>query len=72
MTLAERQTGYTRLMLMPNKEAAGVTKAIIQALNPCKENVLTLTFDNGKEFAGHQTVAKRLKAECFFAEPHSS
>lgn len=42
-----------------------MTKAIIQALNPCQEKVLTLTFDNGKEFAGHQTVAKRLKAECF-------
>lgn len=72
MTLVERQTGYARLMLVPNKEAAGVTKAIIQALNPCKEKVLTLTFDNGKAFAGHQTVAKRLKAECFFAEPYSS
>ena len=72
VTLVERQTGYARLMLVPNREAAGVTKAIIQALNPCQEKVLTLTFDNGKEFAGHQTLAKRLKAECFFAEPYSS
>lgn len=72
VTLVERVTGYAKLMLVPNKEAAGVTKAIVQALRPHQKQVLTLTFDNGKEFAGHQTVAKRLKADCFFADPYSS
>ena len=72
VTLVERVTGYAKLMLVPNKEAVGVTKAIIKALHPHQEQVLTLTFDNGKEFAGHQTVAKRLKADCYFAEPYSS
>jgi len=72
VTLVERKTGYAKLMLVPSKEAAGVTKAIVKALRPHQEQVLTLTFDNGKEFAGHQTVAKKLKADCYFAEPYSS
>lgn len=72
VTLVDRKTGYAKLMLVPNKEAAGVTKAIIRALRPHQEQVLTVTFDNGKEFAGHQTVAKRLKADCYFADPYSS
>lgn len=72
VTLVERKTGYAKLRLVPNKEAPGVTKAIIKALRPHQGQVLTLTFDNGKEFVGHQTVAKRLQADCYFAEPYSS
>lgn len=34
--------------------------------------VLTITFDNGKEFAGHEKIAKVLKADCYFADPYSS
>lgn len=71
VTLVERKTGYAKLELVPSKEAAGVTKAIVRALRPHQDQVLTLTFDNGKEFSGHETVAKRLKADCYFAEPYS-
>ena len=34
--------------------------------------VLTITYDNGKEFAGHETIAKTLKAKCYFARPYRS
>ena len=30
----------------------------------------TITADNGKEFAGHQQVARRLAAAFFFAKPY--
>ena len=32
----------------------------------------TITFDNGKEFAGHQDISKSLNALCFFAKPYHS
>lgn len=32
----------------------------------------TMTFDNGKEFSGHQTVADILGVSCFFANPYHS
>jgi transposase, IS30 family len=32
----------------------------------------TLTFDNGKEFCGHQTLADTLGVSCFFARPYHS
>jgi IS30 family transposase len=72
VTLVERKTGYAKLVLVPNKEAAGVTQAILKALFPLRDRVLTLTFDNGKEFAWHQKIAKALEADCYFAEPYSS
>ncbi len=32
----------------------------------------TMTFDNGKEFSGHQTLAEALGVACFFANPYHS
>lgn len=72
VSLVERKTGYAKLIRVPSKEAAGVTQAINKALRPFKEMVLTITFDNGKEFAGHEKIAKVLKADCYFADPYSS
>jgi IS30 family transposase len=31
-----------------------------------------MTFDNGKEFAGHLAISKDLDVEIFFADPYSS
>ena len=72
VSLVERKSGYTRLVRVQNKEAVGVTQAIGRALRPFKNQVLTITFDNGKEFAGHEKIAKELKADCYFADPYSS
>ncbi|WP_194117399.1 IS30 family transposase [Chitinilyticum piscinae] len=72
VTLVERKTGLTRIAHVPTKEAAGVTKAICRMLAPLKGQVKSITFDNGKEFAGHATISRRLKADCYFADPYSS
>ena len=37
-----------------------------------KVKVHTVTFDNGKEFAEHETIAKNLNAQFFFAHPYAS
>ncbi|WP_352244252.1 IS30 family transposase, partial [Psychrobacter sp. GW208-MNA-CIBAN-0184] len=33
---------------------------------------LSITFDNGKEFADHETMATALKADIYFAQPYHS
>lgn len=76
----ERASGFAKLIVVPTREAKVVTQAIIKALRPHREQVLTITFDNGngngngngKEFAGHLKIAKKLKADCYFADPYSS
>ena len=35
-------------------------------------NVKTITFDNGKEFAYHEKMSKRLGTEIYFAHPYTS
>jgi len=45
---------------------------LIKLLTPIKEMVLTITFDNGKEFAKHESIAKALDCNAYFAKPYHS
>ena len=72
VTLAERRTRYSAIAKAPDKSAQAVTDALLTALQPHADLVHTLTYDNGKEFAYHQTVAKGLDAQGYFAHPYHS
>jgi len=71
LTLAERRTRYSIIAKAPDKSAQAVTDALLTALQPHADLVHTL-YDNGKEFAYHQTVAKGLDAQGYFAHPYHS
>ena len=45
---------------------------MITLLEPLKKFVKTVTFDNGKEFTLHETVAKELSCKTYFAKPYHS
>lgn len=72
VTLVERRTGFLCIKHVKQKTASAVGKAIVALLKPYKDQVHTITSDNGSEFAKHELVAKRLEADFFFAHPHSS
>ena len=71
LTLTERKSRFTLLRTFSSKHAAPITQGIIELLK-WDARVTTITFDNGKEFAGHQEVASALDADCYFAHPYSS
>jgi len=71
LTLTERKSRFTLLRIFPSKHAAPITAAIIELLN-WDVRIKTITFDNGKEFAGHQEIAAALNADCYFAHPYAS
>nr|WP_051293202.1 IS30 family transposase [Olivibacter sitiensis] len=58
--------------LEEGKQADGLRKALVEMLLPYRECVHTITSDNGTEFARHKLIAKKLKADFFFAHPYSS
>ena len=72
LTLVERKTLYTIIVPLEGKVASKLREALIQVLKPIKNRVHTLTFDNGKEFAEHEEMAKALEAEVYFAHPYAS
>lgn len=72
VTLADRASRYTLATLLPSKHADGVTAAVTRLLRPHKRKCQTVTFDNGKEFAGHEEIARKLDAGVYFAHPYHS
>jgi len=70
VTAVERKTKFTCIKQVPNKKANTVTQALNDMLSHYKNRVLTLTVDNGKEFAFHQKIAQALGAEIYFAHPY--
>jgi IS30 family transposase len=73
VTLAEPKTRYSVIAKAPDKSAQAVTDALLTALQPHADLLVhTLTYDNGKEFAYHQTVAEGLDAQGYFAHPYHS
>ena len=67
VTLADRASRYALATMLPSKHADGVTAAVTRLLRPHKRKRHTVTFDNGKEFAGHEEIAKELKMDVYFA-----
>ena len=73
VTLVERTTRFTLVGRTDSKEAAEVS-AVIEAcfaLLPMDIR-LSVTFDNGKEFAQHEALARRLGLDVYFAKPYHS
>ena len=73
VTLVERKTRFALVGWTPTREAKDVTRVVVRLLSELPAHVRrSLTFDNGKEFAGHETIAKRLKMAVYFAHPYHS
>ena len=72
VTIVERQTSFTLSTRINDKSAETVTAATIKLLEPYKDAVLTITADNGKEFAYHERMTQALNAKVYFADPYSS
>jgi len=72
VTIVERKSKFTVMKKVESKTAELVAAATIELLRPYKDRVLTITADNGKEFAHHEKVAKALECDYYFAHPYSS
>ena len=70
VTLVERVSRRVLIGFTRTKTASEVTSEILRLLKD--EVVETITFDNGKEFAGHERIAAELGCQCYFAKPYHS
>jgi transposase, IS30 family len=70
LTLVERRTRMLKMKLLPQATTALTSRAIIRRMKRIAKRVHTITFDNGKEFAGHAEIALALNARIYFARPY--
>ena len=72
VTLAERKTRFYLAAPIRHKTAQLATKTINTLLAPFKDFVYTITYDNGREFTGHQKISETLDCQGYFARPYHS
>jgi len=70
--IVERQTRYVLIDRLESYSASAVRKSIEKRLKTIEpELVKSLTCDQGKEMAEHETMASRIKMKVYFCHPHS-
>lgn len=72
VSMVERHSKLTLLAQVSRKTAREVAKALTSKLGEVADCVLTITADNGKEFANHKGVTAKLGATVYFARPYCS
>jgi len=72
VTLVERKSRFTLVKKINRRTAEATRNAVVQLLKPYYLKTLTITCDNGREFAGHQEIAEELDVDVFFAHPYAS
>ena len=73
LTINDRVTGLlVWIRLLSGKDASPLTKAAIDALEPFRDQIHTITADNGKEFSFHEEIARKLNIFVYFAKPYHS
>ncbi len=72
VTIVERKSRFTVMDHIPSRHSENVRESVKRMLKPIKSTVLTVTCDNGKEFACHEKLSKDLDADFYFAHPYCS
>lgn len=70
LTHVERKSLFTTISKLVRPTAKATHRATVHRLSPLRDYVHTITYDNGKEFAGHRQTAHLLQAQVFFATPY--
>jgi IS30 family transposase len=72
VTLVERKSKYTLIGHVVHKTDSAVGAEVIRLLTDIKQWVHTITYDNGREFSGHQDINAALDCASYFAQPYHS
>lgn len=72
VTLVERKSKFTLIGQVVKKTSEAVSAEILRLLKDLRAFVQTLTYDNGREFSGHQAINATLDCTSYFATPYHS
>jgi IS30 family transposase len=72
VTLVDRKSKLTLIGKVDRYTAEAVEKTIVSLMELLPRRNYTLTVDNGKEFASHESVAETLRIKVYFADPYSA
>jgi IS30 family transposase len=70
ITLVDRKSRLSKIRKIGRRTKENTSNAAQKLLRGLP--TMTITFDNGGEFADHQTISKKTKAKIYFARPYHS
>jgi len=70
VTLDERKSKLRLALPVSSQKSRDVTDVMLSLFRPVKHVVNTVTFDNGKELAYHEAVAKAIQCKTYFSKPY--
>ena len=68
VTINDRLNSKVWIRKLSGKDAVPLALKTIEALQPIKDLIHTITADNGKEFARHQEIEKELEISFYFCK----
>lgn len=73
VTHVDKASKYLLAGLAKNKTMEEINRVTFKLFEPVKTTFRkTMTFDNGREFCGHEQLSQTLQIETFFANPYHS
>jgi IS30 family transposase len=73
VTHVDKASKYLVAGLAKNKTMGEINRVTLKLFEPIKPAFCkTMTFDNGREFCGHEKLSESLQIETFFANPYHS
>ena len=72
ITLVERKSKYTFIRKINRKTSLLLNNAVSELTKDIKDRFITMTVDNGSEFAGHEKITSKLGVDVYFAHPYHS
>jgi len=73
LVMVDRATLITKMDRLQGKDAGRISQIISDSIDRIGSSwIKTMTFDNGKEFSGHQQLADRHGVKTFFTRPYTS
>lgn len=72
LTIVDRYSKFLWAKFIEKNTAENVNKAMKELLGNWRSKIKTITSDNGSEFTYHESIAKDLKTNYYFADPYSS
>lgn len=72
VTSVERKSRYLVMAPVGSTKAQDVGDVLVAMMRPHRALVETITADNGREFAQHEEIARKLSAWVYFARPYHS
>ncbi|MHC4268311.1 MAG: IS30 family transposase [Planctomycetota bacterium] len=72
VTLVESKSKYTLIGKINRKTSLQLNSAISELTKDIKERFITMTVDNGCEFAGHEEITSKLGVDIYIVHPYHS